>query len=327
MSNWQKIKYWMIANGIANEDGEDRSTFKMPGANAYEIYKNLNNNDIQSINNALNQQHAYEKAVVPNKGKVAAATLAMTIAPEIAPWLILAAEDVNDIMGVAKEGRKYNYPTSTPGYINIMQDPTSSFDDKVTATTNYGLTWAGNLLGLKPTINYITAAQGHKEAAKRFGQFVGTAAASLPLALGTAYTLGKTGVYDKYPVASEFALQSMQYIPYLSPLYKKGINTIAAKTHKYKPTITDNDGNVIAQPSHIMEETTPKTFKYIGEQYGSAPTKKSVWTKLGADPILQDNSKLVVHRTNGSTDIFDFSTGQKSHVPNFSSVLKYNLLQ
>ena len=138
-------------------------------------------------------------------------------------------------------------------------------------------------------------------------------------------------MYDEHPGLSEAILQASQYSTMLLPsivnAYTKGINKVAQKTHMYKPTVKDTSGKVVVQPTHTYKETSPGQYKYVGESYNGSKTRKNILTRLGADPIIQDNSKMIIQSLDGQTGIYDAITGSKTILPAFRTPLQLNLLQ
>lgn len=72
-----KLGNWIAATGLSNLDGGDNPhpTPKLPGANTYQIYENLNKGDRQTVKDALSIQHDYDKQMAAQKGAVAASAL------------------------------------------------------------------------------------------------------------------------------------------------------------------------------------------------------------------------------------------------------------
>lgn len=106
------------------------------------------------------------------------------------------------------------------------------------------------------------------------------------------------------------------------------MTNIANRFRRNTPTVTDEFGNILSQHKILVSETKPGEFKYKGTSVNGGPYKKDIFTRLGAYPKVQPDTRFDIQALDGSTRILNGATGEFTVIPSFSSTLsKQKLLK
>lgn len=313
-----KWYHYLMAAGEQDPDNPNPQIYS-PSERA-QTYADKDNKKLQQIHS---EQFELDKTLAKNKAKVAAYSLAYASNPVLASFATLGIEDLRNIYHRATQPLDSPRPASWENVRTKFNNKNASLDDKISAITDAGITTHALLSAFNPAFKYIRSGKTAKGMAQNTWDLTKKMIPAVAVSTTIGTGLGLSGMYENRPGLSEAIIQLSGYLPMLPQYYNSGINKIAQKYRTYKPTVTDTSGKTILQPKVIINDKGNGKLEYVGESYGSS-VKKDLFSKLGANAPLQDNTLIEIHKDDGTTQIYDVLT---KTLKNITSPKNSNLTQ